>query len=123
MKEKTISAEILKEKGYTEYQEKNAEFGDRFFQKRFDDNKGKKYFINCKYYFFTQNSEQLRFWEFSMQINTPKGSVEITTVQWFNEDGIHSQNKIEDVEEYFERMWLANESPYYEEFDRIFEKK
>jgi len=113
---KTISTEVLEENGYKEYNKETSEQGERVFQKRFDDDKGKKYFINCKYYFYAFNGEQKRFWDFSMQIDTPRGAVNINTVQWFNQDGEYSQNTINKVEEYFKKMWLANDKPYYELF-------
>ena len=110
----TISVEILKENGYTEYKDNSGDFGKRFFQKKFIDKKGEKYFINCYYYFYANTGGQQRFWDFNMQIETSKGAVEITTVQWFNQDGIYSNNTIKDVEDYFEKMWVANGKPYYE---------
>ena len=51
-----------------------------------------------------------------MQIDTENGSVNIETIQWFNQDGIYSQRTIKDVEYYFQRMWIANRSPYYEKY-------
>jgi hypothetical protein len=114
MEEKTISVEILKENGYNEYNKNSGDYGRRFFQKKFYDEKGTKYFINCDYYFFANNGEQLRFWDFSMQVETLNGAVDIKTVQWFNQDGIYSKNNIKEVEDYFEKMWIANGSPYYE---------
>jgi hypothetical protein len=113
VKEKTISVEILKENGYLEYKDNSGDFGKRFFQKKFTDKKGEKYFINCYYCFYANNGEQQRFWDFNMQIETNNGAVEIQTVQWFNQDGIYSKRTIKEVEKYFEKMWIANGSPYY----------
>ena len=112
----TISSEILKDRGYIEYNKENH--GERFFQKKFTDEKGIKYFIDCKYYFFTQPKtyEQLTFWDFSMQLETEKSSVNFTTVQWFNQDGTSSQNAVQDVENYFESLWQFHKQPYYERY-------
>lgn len=111
---KTISDKILLDNGYTEYEQRGSDFGERFFQKKVTDKRGVKYFIDCKYYFFAINGKQSRFWDFSMQLETKNGAVEIQTVQWFNQDGIHSGNTIKDVEEYLEKIWITHDSPYYE---------
>lgn len=118
---KTISVEILIKNGYIEYKknfdlEKNSK--DRLFQKKFTDENGTKYFINCKYYYFLNNENQWEFWDFSMQIETLNGAVDISTVQWFNQNGIYSKRTIKDVEIYFEDMWIANKCPYYEKYTR-----
>lgn len=101
---KTISAEILKQAGYKEYEQKD---GGRSFQKRFVDTKGMRYFTKCFYFSFDGRSS----WEFSMQLETEKGAVEFTTIQWFNQD---SGRTIKDVEDYFEWLWKAHNKPYYE---------
>jgi len=118
METKTISLEILKENGYTEYNIETEEI-NRYFQKQLTDEKGVKYFINCNYLFFLNNGKQLRFWDFSIQIETEKGAVNIDTIQWFNQDGIYSQRTIKDVEDYFEKMWIANGSPYYKKYKEV----
>ena len=100
--EETISRELLQRAGYTEWKHNN-------FQKSFNDHKGRKYSIDCVY-----TDVLSGFWEFSIQFETGKGSVVIQTVQWFNENGKHSRNKISDAEDYLEKMWEANGSPYYE---------
>lgn len=55
-------------------------------------------------------------WTFEIQFETEFGSVNISTVQWFNQDGIHSKNNHLHAEDYLEKMWMANGSPYYELF-------
>lgn len=122
MRKITISIELLKQKDYSEYQQQNSEYGDKFFQKKFTDKKGVKYFINCKYYFFSNNGQQSRFWEFSMQLNTEKSYVNFDTVQWFNQDGIYSGRTVEDVEEYFEWLWQKHDKPYYEYYNKMVKK-
>lgn len=110
----TISADLLEKAGYHEYHSDDMEYGERRFQKKFKDHLGTKYFIQVKYNYFTQGREQLRFWDFSMQIDTDKGAVNIETVQWFNQDGIHSGRTIEETEAYFEWLWQQHGKPYYE---------
>ena len=101
-----ISRKILLDAGYREWKPDH-------FQKRVDDEVGIKYFINI------QRMELPRIalntlWSPSIQIETPNGAVEIELVQWFNNDGKTSGNTIEDVENYFERIWTFHEKPYYE---------
>lgn len=104
METKTISGSILKKNGYIEFNTKEP--NERFFQKKIVDKDGKIYFIDCRYFLFNQIS----FWEFKMQIETLNGAVNIETVQWFNDDGIHSKNNIKDVEKYFKKMWDINKT-------------
>lgn len=111
----TISDLLLHKSGYSEY-EHEAEYGDRFFEKKFTDAHGVKYVLNVKYYFFTQNGEQLHFWDFSMQLETEKGSVNFVTVQWFNQDGAYSGRTIAEAEAYFEWLWKQHGKPYHEEY-------
>lgn len=112
--DETISAEKLKEAGYTSYKERDQEFGDMLFQKSFKDKHGTKYFINCKYFFYTHNEKRDDFWEFSMQLQAPEGTVNFTTIQWFNQNGIYTGKTIKDVEEYFAWLWEIHGKPYYE---------
>ena len=80
----TISKEILLNDGYKIYPTKD---GETLYQKKVTDKKGIKFFINCYHYQFEFDS----WWEFSMQIEIENDlSVEIKTVQWFNENGIYS---------------------------------
>ena len=114
MKKQTISKEKLIEEGYIEYPSFVTN-EDRFFQKKFTDKKGIKYLINVNHYFTNKpNSQQLRFWNFDIQIETDKGSVKFTTIQWFNQDGKYSQRTIKEVEDYFEWIWKQHNKPYYE---------
>lgn len=105
-KAKTISREKMLEAGYKEY-----EVGK--FQKCVRDEKGKKYFINCDLHVFPIGN----WWEFYIQIDVKQGNIRIETVQWFNNDGEHSGNTIEGVEDFFEYEWDMHGEPYYERFD------
>jgi hypothetical protein len=113
MRAPTISEELLKKAGYIEY-EGAGQFGDRFFQKKFTDRHGTKYFIEVAYSFFAQNGVQSRFWDFWIQLDTEKGSVRFETIQWFNQDGIYSGRTIAEVEAYFQWLWIRHGKPYYE---------
>jgi hypothetical protein len=107
MADETISKKILIAKGYTSY-DKNL------FQKRVYGEKGIKYHINCQFIPLLIKGTNQNWWEFEMQINTINGAVNIKTVQWFNKNGIHSKNRIEDVENYFEWLFKLHGEPYYE---------
>ena len=101
-----ISKQILISSGYREWKPDN-------FQKRIDDDIGIKYFIDIKK-LELPNDVLHTIWSPSIQIETPNGAVEIELVQWFNNDGKLSGNTIEDVENYFERIWTFHGRPYYE---------
>lgn len=110
----TISGELLTKAGYRLIKEDDPQFGDKMFQKKFTDKRGVKYFIEVKYYDFTRNGQQSRFWDFVMQLEIEKGSVQFQTVQWFNQDGVYSGRTIAEVEAYFEWLWIKHGKPYYE---------
>ncbi len=120
----TISKEILLRDGYKEYFDKNLmDYGKEFFQKRFVDEKGVKFFINVTHDIFTFQPDISSWWTFSIQFDTEFGSVEIKTIQWFNEDGKYSKNNHLHAEHYLEKIWMANGKPYYKEFANVKESK
>ena len=115
----TISHELMLEAGYKAHHnhpfEKNAETS---YQKCFQDDHGKKYFINANVY----NLEEIqagmgKWWDFDLHLETEKGAVHIKTAQWFNDSGVHSGRTIQDVEQYFEWLWQVHGSPYYERYN------
>jgi hypothetical protein len=118
MTKPTISDELLKKAGYVELDAEKMAGADRLFQKKFTNSHGTKYFIEVKYWYFSQSGAQSRFWDFTMQLETEKGPVTFHTVQWFNQDGICSGRTIEEAEAYFEWLWIQHGKPYYEEFAR-----
>ena len=101
-----ISRKILLDAGYREWKLDH-------FQKRFEDEIGIKYHIDIVRLEIPNETLHV-VWSPSMQIITPNGAVEIELVQWFNNDGELSGNTIEDIEEYFERIWTFHGKPYYE---------
>jgi len=112
MKKETISVQKMIEAGYRQYATgRNAAGNDMpKFQKRIDDEVGIRYFINANFITVVR----ITYWEFSVQMNTPHGAVNLEAVQWFNDNGKYSGNEIKDVEEYFTRFWEFNGKPYYE---------
>ena len=114
----TISEEILMKDGYRMFED--SEEGRTLYQKKVTDEKGIKFFINCYHDIFNipNKAEPKSWWTFSIQIETEDGMyVDISTSQWFNENGIYSGKNHLDAEDYFEKMWIANGKPYYEKFN------
>lgn len=107
---KTISRKILLEKDYTEWKKDN-------YQKVIIDEIGKKYFINIVSVDLSLIQKNLGIhWTPQMQLETDKGSVNFELVQWFNNNGEYSGRTIEEVEEYFENLFVFHNKPYYERF-------
>ena len=109
IEKETISFNILIDNGYNEWKVDH-------FQKRIDNDYGKKYFINCKKYVIPMKDSNVNWWEFDVTLKSKNGSINISTVQWFNNDGIHSQNTIQDVENYFETIFNFHDKPYFEKY-------
>ena len=107
MKEETISEKRMSEAEYKEYKLNE-------YQRIVVDDKGTKYFINCKHFTYPRKLVTNNWWKFSMQIDTKYGSVNFQTVQWFNDNGKYSQNKIINVHKYFNWLWMKHGKPYYE---------
>jgi hypothetical protein len=82
------------------------EFTDFFYQKRFTDAKGIKYFIEFHHYpgkepvgaLFLEES-----WMAELNVNEPNATFQL-----------HRVDDAEDVEARIEAVWLALGSPYYE---------
>lgn len=96
----TISRDILLAKGYKEWKNDN-------YQKLVSDEEGKKYFINIECFDFSERV----FWGPYIQLETDKGSVKYSLIQWFNNS---SGRTIEEMEEYFEALFVFHNKPYYE---------
>ena len=112
----TISEEILLKDGYRKFKQ---EEGRMLYQKKFTDEKGIKFYIDCYHdvFDFQHKDSPKSWWTFSIQFELEDGnSVEIKTVQWFNEDGIYSGKNHLNAEDYLEKMWINNGRPYYEKF-------
>ena len=114
----TISSKLLEEAGYKDWNNPNKDsITANNWQKCLKDDKGKKYFINIKEtigWNGENNSESEHNWWSSIQLETDKGSVEFSLVQWFNESGQYSGNTIQNMEDYFEQIWNFHHCPYYE---------
>lgn len=107
---RTISKEVLAKAGYDEWK-------PNYFQKKLMDGRDVKYFINVQHYPPSYDNVG-SMWDATIQCDTPKGSVMLSTLQWFNNDGKYSHNTIEDVEALFERFWQFLGQPRYEEYEK-----
>ncbi len=113
----TLKEELINA-GYKEFTSGyDKEFTKTNYQKCYPDIKGRKYFINVKEYDFHQLPKPHGFeFSFDSQFETPNGSIQIQTVQWFFSDNeYHTAKTLKDVEELFEKLWQACGSIYYEE--------
>lgn len=99
--------------GYKPFTQRNLkEFTNSFYQKRFDDENGKKYFITVAEY---DNSKYLKEYinlsEFSYEADCQFVSNGVT----FNVDMLNPES-IQQMEEFFEKMWYNLGCEYYELF-------
>ena len=108
-----ITQEDLISAGYKPFKQKNiCEFTESFWQKRFDDDKGKKYFITLAEYDNSKYKDTYQFeGRYSFQSDTQFVSSGVT----FNIEML-SPKSVEEMEEFFENMWVKLSCDYYEEF-------
>lgn len=107
--------EKLLELGFYEYRPNKFD-GDgveKCFQKRYDDEKGKKYFISIKKWKPLTHP-------YTKEITPAVYEYDIQLYKKEDHDAInllfHSSWKLEEVEEYMEKLWNTNLFDYYEEF-------
>lgn len=113
--ENTIIDKILTEKGYMEFSVPNfyPEHIVRYFQKRFDDKIGKKYFINVHKWFnksLDKNKEIQSIYEFEVVLS--KIDTDLPVKMLF-----YAGWNIADVEDYAEKLFQTGLFSYYEEWD------
>jgi hypothetical protein len=101
MKEK-----ILLDEGYKRHIQE--EKGKILYQKKFSDNKGIQYFINCYRYELSVQNEILIKWEWDIQISTPHGTI--------NTKLFETDLTIEEIEKFMFDLWFHYGKIYYEEF-------
>ena len=89
--------------GYKKYNQPEGE--PILYQKRIDDEKGIKYFINCYHY----NSFGMDSWEFKLGTESKFGTVKTTL---FNT----KKKTIKQIEVFMECIWGNYGAKYYEEF-------
>ena len=109
-----LTREALLTAGYKLFTQKNVkEFTNSFYQKRFDDGKGKRYFITIAEYdnrAYQDSHPMLP--EFSYSPDTQFNSNGVT----FNVE-MFTPESVEQMEAFFERMWVQMGCDYYETGD------
>lgn len=101
--EKKLTEKILEENGYKLINSPLGKDYERWFQKRFrDENGSTKYFIEVVHTIMDRHEG----YHFEIQLN-PNGydTINIETVQWFNDDQKYSTMTLEKAEELFERIF------------------
>jgi hypothetical protein len=113
---KSITKELLIDRGYKEFvsgYERNTEEYVASYQKRFDDNQGIKYFITFDMYDFSCIRSDLGIsFTCKVQFNTRDDNKPTFDVSYL----VEVDTKIEDVEKFFDMMWVNMKCGYYELF-------
>jgi hypothetical protein len=106
-----LTKEALLAAGYNPFTQKNIkEFTNSFYQKRFDDEKGKRYFITIAEY--DDRDLPVHFDDFSYSPDTQFNSNGVTF-----EIEMLTPESVEQMEAFFERMWADMKCDYYEEWE------
>ena len=101
--------EIL-ENGYHEYEPTcfHSDGITKCFQKRFDDDIGKKYFIDIHKWDYDHGDYHHLSYEFSVQLHYNDKPIDLT---------LFNNWEIKDVEEWIEEVWKDMGCDYYERWD------
>ena len=106
-----ITKEQLIAAGYKPFKQKGIkEYTESFYQKRFDDDKGKKYFITLSEYDY-RTYHQVPY-DFSYEPDVQFETHGVT----FNATML-SPESVEQMEIFFENMWYNLGCDYYEEWN------
>lgn len=107
-----LTREALLAAGYKPFTQKNIkEFTNSFYQKRFDDENGKKYFITIAEYDNRMYAD-MNLPDFSYSPDTQFNSNGVTF-----EIEMLTPESVEQMEAFFERMWVQMGCDYYERWD------
>lgn len=105
-----ITHEYLMSKGYREYKPISIDHCDKRYQKRFDDEVGKKYYIDIEMYDFSKYGKTNNPIQYQPEINLNQengiGSIRIT---FWNDD-------IDEIEKWCENYWQSGDWDYYEKW-------
>lgn len=108
-----LTKEALLAAGYKPFKSKHKQYTDQGYQKSFDDEQGKRYFITVWEYDNTpykHTCPQLNDFNYA-----PDSQFEIGTIA-FNVEMITPES-VEEMEAFFERMWVQMGCDYYERWD------
>lgn len=109
-----VTQDSLRQAGFKPFKQKGlSDWTDSYWQKRFDDTKGKKYFITIAEY------DNSRF----PQLLELKGKYSFAPDSQFKANGVtfdvqmHSPQSIEEMLDFFENMWKNMNCDYYELYE------
>ena len=118
-----ITVQEWLDRGYRRYEvdDRQSEIYKRasfMLQKRFDDTRGKRYFITVYCYDRTKYPKyaQVNLPEIGFM---PSANFNLGDDKPFFNVQMNDIENIDQVEEYFERFWNMLEKPYYEEFEMV----
>jgi hypothetical protein len=115
-----ITEELLKKAGYKEFHSnwKNSDCYIKSFQKRFDDELGKKYFITLDMYDYSKRVLEYTFdCDSQMYIERDKKDGEYKNEITFNVNYfVDCYSTIEEMEQFFEKIWLTMSCRHYEKW-------
>ena len=104
--------------GYKRYNNRDNSGAEFLLQKRFDDEYGKKYFINARVFNwkeFQERNPQLPDYSFAPDIqfqfrNSERPTMNVELI-------LSNEHTIETVEKEFENLWVLVGKPYYEKWE------
>lgn len=108
-----ITATQLKSAGYRKYPERFKEYATCMYQKCFDDTEGKKYFI--QFYEYSNREHLISYPQLSEFSYSSDAQFKDRQGNTFNVECL-TNDSIEQVEEFFERVWVNCGCEYYERF-------
>ncbi len=110
-----ITREQLLEAGYEQFRVHHKEFSKVGYQKRFDDERGKKYFITIYEYDNKWLIDRgITRSEFSYE---PDCQFKSNGVTFYVKMLCDDSKTVQDIEEFYERLWVSMGCDYYEFWD------
>ncbi len=108
----TITRESLLAAGYKAFTQKNLKsYTESFYQKRFDDERGKRYFITIAEYDNRQYQDHISSLpDFSY---SPEAQFTEANGTTFNVEMLWPKS-VKEMEDFFESLWLAMSCEHYE---------
>ena len=109
-----VTQESLREAGFKLFKQKGlSQFTDSYWQRRFTDGRGRKYFITIAEY---DNSNYPQLLELRGKYSfTPETQFEVNGVTF--DVQMHSPKSIEEMLDFFESMWNSMNCNYYELYE------
>ena len=108
-----LTFEAPEEAGYKKYPANGYKNADSLFQKRIDDEIGKKYFIDILCYDFRKFAHPNTDFSFEPHVQFREGSGDAVDVVLL----LNEEKSLEEVEEFFDKMWKTLDKPYNERWE------